>query len=78
MLDISPDIRTRFNALLVKRAIPEKYHYEYRKWLRYYPDFCRKYHFQESQQESLTNFIKKLLSPLPIWEGGFDGALVFG
>ncbi len=60
MLDISPDIRTRFNALLVKRAIPEKYYYEYRKWLRYYLDFCRKYYFQELQQESLLHFIKKL------------------
>ncbi len=59
MLDISPDIKTRFNALLVKKAIP-KCHYEYRKRLRYYLDFCRKYHFQELQQESLLHFIKKL------------------
>ncbi|HDH12431.1 MAG TPA: hypothetical protein ENG83_09615 [Nitrospirae bacterium] len=58
--DISPVIKTRFNALLVKKAIPEKCHYEYRNWLRYYLDFCRKYHFQESQQESLLHFIKKL------------------
>ncbi len=44
MLDISPAIKTCFNALLVKKAIPVKCHYGYRKWLRYYLDFCRKYH----------------------------------
>ena len=60
MLDISTDIKTRFNALLVKKVIPEKCQDEYRKWLRYYLDFCRKYHFQELQQESLLHFIKKL------------------
>jgi len=60
MLDISTDIKTRLNALLVKKVIPEKCQDEYRKWLRYYLDFCRKYHFQELQQESLLHFIKKL------------------
>lgn len=60
MLDISPDIRTRFNALLLKKEIPVKCHFVYRKWLRYYLDFCRKYHFKELQQETLLHFIKKL------------------
>ncbi len=60
MFDILPDRKTRFNALLVKKAIPEKCHNDYRKWLRYYVDFCRKYHFHESERESLPHFIKKL------------------
>jgi len=60
MFDISPVIRTHFNALLVKKAIPEKCHNDYRNWLRYYVDFCRKYHFHESERESLPHFIKKL------------------
>ena len=60
MFDILPDRKTLFNALLVKKAIPEKCHNDYRKWLRYYVDFCHKYHFHESERESLPHFIKKL------------------
>jgi len=32
----------------------------YKKWLRYYPDFCRKYDFGQSDRKSLTPFIDKL------------------
>jgi hypothetical protein len=32
----------------------------YRKWLRYYLDFCRKYHFAAQREESLPAFIEKL------------------
>ncbi|MEW6163331.1 MAG: integron integrase [Nitrospirota bacterium] len=32
----------------------------YRKWLRYYLDFCSKYHFGHLNKESLPQFIKKL------------------
>ncbi len=32
----------------------------YLKWLRYYWDFCRKYHFPPEQQTSLPHFLKKL------------------
>ncbi len=60
MITIPPGLPLRFNALLVKESVPGNCHNHYRKWLRYYLDFCRKYHFQESQQESLPHFIKKL------------------
>jgi len=32
----------------------------YRKWLRYYLDFCQKYGFIQSDTKSLPHFIKKL------------------
>ena len=32
----------------------------YRKWLKYYLDFCFKYHHDKSKKESLSYFIKKL------------------
>ena len=32
----------------------------YKKWLRYYLDFCVKYHYESSSKESLPHFIQKL------------------
>ncbi len=60
MIIIHPGLLLRFNTLLVEKSIPGSHHNHYRKWLRYYLDFCRKYHVQELQQESLAHFIKKL------------------
>ena len=60
MIQIPSDIRIDFDALLVKKGIPERFHFNYRKWLRYYLDFCHKYHFQQSNKENLSHFIKKL------------------
>ena len=50
----------RFKALLVSNRIPGRYHAYYLKWLRYYLDFCHKYGFDESDQQSLPAFIRKL------------------
>ena len=47
MIQIPSDIKINFDALLVKKAIPEKLHSHYKKWLRYYLDFCQKYHFHQ-------------------------------
>ncbi len=60
MIIIHLGLLLRFNTLLVEKSILGSHHNHYRKWLRYYLDFCRKYHFQELQQESLLHFIKKL------------------
>jgi hypothetical protein len=50
----------KFDPLLVHKGIPKNEHYNFRKWLRYYLDLCKKYHFLESNPESLPHFIKKL------------------
>ena len=50
----------KFNSLLIKKDIPVKDHNNFRKWLRYYLDFCSKYNFSESKKESLLHFLKKL------------------
>lgn len=60
MIQIPPEIRTQFDALLVHHAIPQRLHPDYRKWLRYYLDFCHKYRFEKSKKDSLSHFIKKL------------------
>jgi len=41
MIPISQNINTLYSALLIQKAVPEKYHPYYRKWLRYYLDFSK-------------------------------------
>ena len=60
MLQIPPKIRAQFDTMLIEKNIPKSAHADYRKWLRYYLDFCHKYHFDNSKKESLTCFIKKI------------------
>ena len=60
MIQIHPKIRERFDTLLLQKNILKKHHPDYRKWLRYYLDFCNKYHHDNLQKESLPHFIKKL------------------
>ncbi len=60
MLPIPSDILTQFEAVLKKRAVPESSHKEYKKWLRYYLDFCGKYPLPDSNSERVKFFIDKL------------------
>ena len=60
MINIPRDILTRFQAILVKRAVPPAQHSYYKKWLRFYLDFCFKYEMKDSNKESLTQFIAEL------------------
>ena len=60
MLPIPKDLNSTFNSLLYQKAIPEKDHPYYRKWLRYYLDFCQKYGFRQSDTKSVKPFINKL------------------
>ena len=60
MITIPTALQTRFDAILVKKKIPERYHVYYKKWLRYYLDFCFKFNFKQSSKESVSCFTKKL------------------
>lgn len=60
MIPIPQDLSTLYNSLLIQKAVPEMHHPYYRKWLRYYLDFCQKYGFRQSDTKSLTPFINKL------------------
>lgn len=60
MIQIPLPILQRFNSELGIRNVPTKFHPHYRKWLRYYLDFCHKYHFDPVSKESLPIFIRKL------------------
>ena len=60
MLQISQEIYSHFNLLMANRNVPPAKRDNYKKWLRYYLDFCKKYRFDESKNESLSPFINKL------------------
>ena len=60
MIKIPSTLQTQFWTCLRNANIPKSRHGVYTKWLRYYLDFCQKYHFPPEQQESLPHFLKKL------------------
>ena len=60
MLKIPPQILLLYDEFLAKTVVPERFHFFYKKWLRYYLDFCHKYRFEPSKKESLSNFSNKL------------------
>jgi hypothetical protein len=62
MLPIPEYISVQFNNVLRQRAIPEAFHVHYRKWLRYFLDFCEKYPPPETKSERVRLFIDKLKS----------------
>jgi len=62
MLPIPEYISAQFNNALRQRAIPESLHVHYRKWLRYFLDFCEKHPPPEAKSEPVRLFIEKLKS----------------
>ena len=61
MLSIPPALQAQFEECLRNKAIPKKTHGSYKKWLRYYPDFCNKYDLLDAQRESLPPFLLKVV-----------------
>ena len=57
MNSIPLQLQTEFEAFLRNRSIPTGLHPFYRKWLRFYLDFCRKYRFPETERKSLYYFL---------------------
>jgi recombinational DNA repair protein (RecF pathway) len=53
-------LQAQLEEHLAKRLIPNGLHGVYKKWLRYYLDFCQKYRFPPKHKESLPRFIQKL------------------
>ncbi len=60
MIDTPEEIQIRFDQLLSQNSVPEKYRPYYKKWLRFYLDFCRKYHLPQNNKSSKPLFLKKL------------------
>ncbi len=60
MLSIPSSLQEQFAVCLRNKKVPNRAHASYKKWLRFYLDFCLKYHFTPNQKESFTHFLGKL------------------
>ncbi len=60
MLPIPSLLQEIFEKYLQNRRIPNNLQVVYKKWLRYYLDFCGKYNFPPAHKDSLPQFICKL------------------
>ena len=60
MLKIPEGINSSFGSFLSKKDIPLASHNYYKKWLRFYLDYCNKYRFYFLSPSSLPNFLNKL------------------
>jgi len=60
MIDIPPELRSKYTPFLAQRQVPSHSHNIYLKWLRFYLDFCTKYQHKPSLRSSLPLFIGKL------------------
>lgn len=59
MLDIPSALQEQFEEYLRNKPIPNSSRGAYKKWLRYYLDFCRNHKFPPIRKESLPHFIRK-------------------
>jgi integron integrase len=60
MLNIPNELWSKYGMILAKKTIPVSFHNHYKKWLRYYLDYCHKYKQPYFDNQSLEKFIEKL------------------
>ena len=60
MKQIPSNIKVLYDAHLKNKGISKSAHFHYQKWLRYYLDFCDKYHLNQLKKENVVHFINKL------------------
>jgi len=60
MLPVPVPILTRFDAILDKRAVASIQRPDYKKWLRYFLDFCAKYPVPEARPDQVRLFISEM------------------
>lgn len=60
MLPLSPELLQNYDAILVQRGGARQHWNDYKKWLRYYLDFCHKYQHDPNDKMSFLPFHKKL------------------
>lgn len=59
MITVPSDIMSRFQIFLDRKPVPKQFQAHYKKWFRYYWDFCHKYD-PIFKPESLHLFLDKL------------------
>jgi len=57
MLPVPVSILKRFDAILEKRAVAPIQRADYKKWLRYFLDFCAKHLIPEARPDQVRLFI---------------------
>jgi len=62
MLRVPDEILGRFEVAMTSAGVSRRERWQYRKWLRYYLDFCSKYQWSPEKHGSLEPFIEKLAS----------------
>ncbi len=60
MIQLPEKLLPAYNHFMNQKNIPQSLQSHYRKWLRYYVDFCKKYRHPYTATESLVQFISKL------------------
>jgi hypothetical protein len=53
MLPTPSALQSKFEEYLRSKRVPDNVYGMYQKWLRYYLDFCQKYHFPPKHEKSL-------------------------
>jgi hypothetical protein len=61
MLNIPLKISKRYDELLTKSQINQRQRGHFKKWLRFYLDYCSKYQHAPNEQRSLSLFVQKLV-----------------
>jgi len=62
MLNLPKEIASAYDDILIQNQVPLQQRGAYKKWLRFYLDFCQKYHFNTVKSVSLSAFVDKLRS----------------
>ena len=60
MLNIPPELARRYTVLLERSGIAAEQRFHFKKWLRYYLDFCHKYGCDPTDRRSFPAFEDKL------------------
>jgi integron integrase len=60
MIQVPGALLARFETCLAAKNISDNLRVHYKKWLRFYLDFCSKYHRDTNKTESLADFQQKL------------------
>ena len=60
MIQLPENLLSAYNHFMSKKNLPADLQPYFRKWLRYYVDFCKKYHHAYADHESQSEFLTKL------------------
>ena len=66
MIQLPGQVVSGYRSHLVKRRVIEEDFADYLKWLRYFHDFCEKYHVNGDESHRIRSFLDKLRQKKPV------------